>query len=271
MRPPRSNQWTVGVRRQFGNWLTGLSYAGVRTYNNLMYFYGDLPPGTRFEDRFGNNVQVPGYARVFATSTARRTWYDGFFLNVDRPITAGSGRWGFNLAYTYAEAEQTGIDNPGEGLTFGAFDYLNPESLYRFPGTNDERHRLVMSGTVALPANFQVSSLITLGSGLPFTVFDDSAAPFTVRWNEGRPDKKDFIIPDAWAYRSVDLRLEWQAPPIANTARVSLIAEGFNVFDFDNGGCFESFIPRSGDNPRFGEPNCEFNTRRFQAGLRVGF
>jgi hypothetical protein len=271
MRPPRSDQWTLGVRRQFGNWLTSLSYAGVRGYNNLMYFFGDLPPGTQFNDRFGNNVGVPGYSRVFITSTARRTWYDGYFLTLDRPITA-DGNWGFNLSYTYAEAEQTGTDNPAEGVAFGAFDYLNPESLYRFPGTNDERHRLIMTGTVALPANFQFSSFITLGSGTPFTVFDDSTAPFTVRWNEGRPEKEDFIIPDAWSYRSVDARLEWEAPPIANTARVTLIAEGFNVFNYDNGSCFESFKPRlPATNARFGDPNCQLSTRRFQAGLRVGF
>jgi hypothetical protein len=271
MRPPRSDQWTLGVRQQLGNWLGSLSYAGARGYNNLMYFFGDLPPGTRFEDRFGNNVQVPGFARVFVTSTARRTWYDGVFLTLDRPLHA-DGKWGFNLAYTYAEAEQTGTDNPGEGVAFGAFDYLNPDSLFRFPGTNDERHRLVMSGTVALPLGFQASSIVTLGSGLPFTIFDDSVAPFTVRWNEGRPEKQDFIVSDAWAYRSVDLRLEWQAPPIADAVRVTLIGEGFNVFDADNGGCFESFKPRlPAVNARFGEPNCEFNTRRLQAGARVTF
>lgn len=271
MRPPRSDQWTLGIRHQLGNWLTSLSYAGVRGYNGLTYFFADLPPGTGFNDRFGNNVPIPGYARAFYTSTTRRTWYDGIFLTLDRSISA-DGRWGFNLAYTYAEAEQTGTDNPGEGVAFGAFDYLNPDSFYRFPGTNDERHRLVMSGTLALPARFQLSSIITLGSGLPFTIFDDSTAPFTVRWNEGRPDKKDFIIPNAWAYRSVDLRLEWQAPPIADAVRVSLIAEGFNIFDYDNGGCFDSFKPRlPATNPRLGDPNCEFNTRRLQGGVRVGF
>jgi hypothetical protein len=270
MKPPRSDQFTVGVRQQLGNWLTGLSYVGVRGYNNLMYFFGDLPPGTQFGERFGNNVQVPGYARVFVTSTARRSWYDGLLLNIDRPMV--DGRWGFNLAYTYAKAKQTGTDNAGEGVSFGAFDYLDSNSLYKFPGTNDERHRLVMSGTVALPANFQVSSIITLGSGVPFTIFDDSVAPFTVRWNEGRPEKKDFIIPDAWSYRSVDLRLEWQAPPIADQVRVSLIAEGFNIFDFENGTDFDNSRPRlPATNPRLGEPNRLFNTRRLQGGVRVGF
>ena len=271
MRPPRSDQFTFGLRQQLGNWLTSLSYAGVRGSNGLIYFFADLPPGTAFGDRFGNNVPIPGYARAFYTSTARKTWYDGIFLTLDRPFSA-DGRWGFNLAYTYAEAEQNGTDNPGEGLAFGAFDYGSPDDLYRFPGSNDERHRLIMSGTLALPARFQLSSIITLGSGVPFTIFDDSTAPFTVRWNEGRPEKHDFIIPDAWAYRSVDLRLEWQAPPIANDVRVSLIAEGFNVLNYDNGSCFDASVPRlPATNPRLGEPNCQFNTRRLQGGLRVGF
>jgi hypothetical protein len=270
MKPPRSDQWTLGLRQQMGRWLGSLSYAGVRGHNNLMYFFGDLPPGTRFEDRFGANVGVPGYARIFITSTARRTWYDAIYLSLDRPMTLDS-KWGLNLAYTYAKAKQTGTDNASEGIAFGAFDYLNSDSLYKFPGTNDERHRVVVSGAYRLPAGFQVSSLITLGSGTPFTIFDNSQDPFRVRWNEGRADKKDFIIPNAWVYRSVDLRLEWEAPPIKDT-RISLIAEGFNIFDYDNFGCFTADKPRLPDvNPRFGAPNCEFNTRRLQAGARVRF
>lgn len=270
LKPPRSDQWTLGVRHTFGKWLGSLSYVGVRSYNGLIYFFADLPPGTAFGDRFGGNVPVPGHARVFYTSTARKTWYDGALLSLDRPMAAG-GRWGFHLAYTYAKAWQNGTDNPGEGVAFGAFDYASSADLYKFPGTNDERHHIVASGTVRLPARFQLSSLITLGSGTPFTIFDDSTAPFTVRWNEGRPDKQDFIIPNAFAYRSVDLRLEWQAPPIKDVA-VSLIGEGFNVFNFDNFGCFDNFKPRlPAVNDHFGQPNCEFNTRRFQVGARVSF
>jgi hypothetical protein len=54
--------------------------------------------------------------------------------------------------------------------------------------------------------------------------------------------------------------------------RVGLLGEGFNLFDHDNGGCFESFKPRLPNvNARFGQPNCEFNTRRYQVGARVSF
>jgi outer membrane receptor protein involved in Fe transport len=270
LRPPRSDQWTLGVRQALGNWQGSLSYVNVRGYNGLIYFFADLPPGTDFDDRFGGNVPIAGYGRAFYTSTARRSWYDGVFLTLDRPIVA-DGHWGFHFAYTYSEAEQTGTDNPGEGVAFGAFDYASPDDLYRFPGTNDERHRVVMSGVVQLPWNFQVSSLITLGSGLPYTIFDDSRAPFTVRWNEGRPEKHDFIIPNAWAYRSVDLRVEWTAPPVGDVA-LTLVGEAFNVFDYDNYNGFNNFVPRlPAVNEDFGEPTSEFNTRRYQLGARVSF
>lgn len=271
LKPPRSDQWTLGVRQQLGNWLASASYAGVRGYNGLAYFFGDLPPGTTFGDRFGGNVTIPGYARVFITSTARRSWYDGFFFTLDKPFGVGS-RWGLNLAYTYTKAYQNGTDNTSEGISFGAFDYLSSDDFYKFPGNNDERHRLVVSGTMALPWSLQLSSLITLGSGVPFTVFDDSVAPFTVRWNEGRPPQDDFIVPDTWAYRSVDLRLEWEAPPIGGRTRIGLIGEVFNVFDFDNGTSFVNDRPRlPAVNARFGQPTAEINTRRFQAGARVRF
>ena len=271
LRPPRSDQWTVGVRQRLGNWNGSLSYAGVRGYNGLSYFFGDNPPGTPFSERFGGNVRIPGFARVFITSTARKQYYDAIYLTLDRPYTAGT-RWGVNLAYTYAEAEQTGTDNAFEGIYFGAFDYGSSADYYKFPGTNDERHRIVATGTVGLPAGFRFSSFLTLGSGVPFTLFDDSnaATGFRVRWNEGRPPKDDFLGTE-WAYASLDLRLDWEID-IADAVTLGLIGEVFNVTDFDNGKDFESFVPRLPNvNPRLGQPNGEFNTRRYQVGASVKF
>ena len=274
LKPPRSNQWTLGVRQQLGNWLGSLSYGNVRTYNGLAEFFGDRVPGTTFNDRFGNNIPISGYGRVFITSTARRWWSDAIMLTLDRPYTVANHgiSWGFNLAYTYSKAYQNGTDNPGEDISFGAFDYLSSANFYKYPASNSERHRLVATGTVGLPANFRVSSVITLGSGVPFTFFDDSHDPFTVRWNEGEPEKSSFIIPNAWAYRSVDLRVEWDAPPIARRVRVGLIAEGFNVFNYDNFNGFENFKPRlPAVNEHFGDPNSAFNARRYQFGARLSF
>ena len=271
LRPPRSTQWNLGLRQQLGNWNLAASYNSTRGTNGIAYFFGDLPPGTSFGDRFGGNVPLTGLARVFIAQPVRRWWYDGVFLTADRPYSDAS-RWGFNLAYTLAKAYQNGTDNPSEGVSFGAFDYGSPADYTKFAGTNDERHRLILSGTVGLPAGFRLSTLITLGSGTPFTIFDDSTGPFTVRWNEGRPAKSSFILPDAWAYRSVDLRLEWDAPAIGDRLRIGVTAEAFNLFDYENYSDFENFKPRlPAVNSRFGEPNAAFNARRFEVGLRLSF
>ncbi|HEX4954635.1 MAG TPA: TonB-dependent receptor [Thermoanaerobaculia bacterium] len=271
LRPPRSDQWTLGVRQQLGSWLVGLSYANVRGKNGMSWFFGDLPPGTAFGDRFGGNVGVPGYARVFITDTSRESWYDAIYLTLDKPYTAES-RWGFNLAYTYAEAESTGTADVSEGVRFSAFDFVSAADYERHPGDFDERHRIVASGTVGLPWGLRASSIITLGSGFPFTVFDASQGfdQFTVRWNEGRAEERDFLGWDNWVYRSVDLRLDWQKD--VGPVNLGLIGEAFNIFDYTNEGCFESFKPPLPEvNARFGQGNCQFNTRRFQVGVKVGF
>jgi outer membrane receptor protein involved in Fe transport len=261
MKPPKTEQYTLGVRQKFGRWLTSLSYAGVEGRNSQIQFFGDNPPGTAFNDRFGGNVPVPGFGRVFVATTAGRTWYDGVFLTVDKPY---SDNWALNLAYTYAKASKNGQDNPGEGLQFGAFDYGNAGDLYKFPGANDERHRIVLSGTVGLPWNFTFSSLITLGTGVPFTVFDGSGPVFRVRWNEGRQE-------GSWPYQSIDARVDWEAPPVFDRVTFGLSAEGFNLADHDNYGCFDNFKPAPPAVSTVGKPNCENSTRRFQIGARVRF
>lgn len=272
MKPPVSDQFTLGVRQQLGDFLLGLSYANVRVKNGMSWFFGDLPPGTSFGDRFGNGVTVPGYARVFVSDNSRQSWYEALYFTVDKPYTTDSN-WGFNLAYTYAEADSTGTADASEGVRFSAFDYLNAESYERHPGDYDERHRIVASGIVGLPANLRLSGILTLGSGVPFTVFDASQGfdKFQVRWNAGRPQERDFLGWKNWVYRSFDMRLDWEMP--LGPTRVGLIGEVFNAFDWVNEGCgFEGFKPPSPEvNAKFGVGFCQFNTRRFQVGARVKF
>lgn len=271
-KPPRSNQWSIGMRQRLGSWLGSLTYANSRGYNGLAWSFGTLPPGTAFNDRWGAWVGIPNYGLIMRGYDTRKTEYDGVFLTLDKPYTASS-RWGASFAYTYGKGYQNA--SLDEGTAF-AFDYL-PNQWPMFPANGDERHRVVMSGTVGLPWNFTVSSIISLGSGTPYGIPDASQGwdRFVMRFNEARPEKYDFIIPDAWAYRSVDLRVEWQAPAIADRVRVTLLAEGFNVFDYDNytySDWTSGFRPPPGEiNANFGKPTGEFNTRRFQVGVRFEF
>jgi hypothetical protein len=84
------------------------------------------------------------------------------------------------LSYTLSKAEDTSTDyqsnfivqdngfgrNPADryGLPLG----FDPNSE-RGPSTQDQRHRLVLSGIYTLPADVQLSGIFTAASGRPFT------------------------------------------------------------------------------------------------------
>ena len=51
---------------------------------------------------------------------------------------------------------------------------------------------------------------------------------------------------------------------------VTLVGEGFNIFNFDNDGLRELQAAAAEHQRRFGQPNSQFNTRRFQIGARIG-
>jgi len=273
MKPPRSDQWTIGVRQRLGqSWLASVSFASVRAFNGMAWTFADLPPGTAFNDRWSGQVPIPGYARAFRTTSVRKTDYDAVYLTLDRPFTAESN-WGFNLAYTYGKADAFG---PGtDGVVF-ALDYVSPEAFDWHPADFDERHRLVVSGTYGLPWGFRASGILTLGSGFPFTIYDASRGwdKFQVRFGAGRLEKRSFLGWGNWVYRSVDLRLDWETA-VGRGLRFGLIGEAFNVFNFVNEGCAgwsTGFMPPPGEiNAGFGKGECHFNARRYQAGAKVSF
>ena len=120
------------------------------------------------------------------------------------------------------------------------------------------------------------STFITLGSGTPYTIDDQSQGGGVnqrqLQRNGGRPEQFTFIIPDAWAYRSVDLQLE-KAFRFGGTHAVSVIFQGFNIFSFDNFSGYQGFIPTlPATNPNYGRPSSLIDPgRRLQFGLRYGF
>ena len=280
LRPPYTNQWSLGLRQKLGSWNGSLAYANSRGYNGVIWSWAGQPPGAAWDHRW-DHIEIPGYAGIFRAFDVRRTWYDGYYLTLDKPYMPDS-RWGFHLAYTYSDGywEASG----DEGAAF-AFDFPeNQWDKYRFPANGNEKHHLVMSGTVGLPAGFTVSSLITLGSGTPYQQPDASngwgdgstyGAGFVYRYNNVYPKKQTFLGLKEWAYRSVDLRVEWQAPAIGNAVHLSLIAEGFNIFNYANytyDPWFSFLIPPPPDaNSNYNKPSAAFNSRRYQVGLRVTF
>lgn len=265
-KPPKTTQWTIGLRQQFGSWLGSLSYASVEGSNGLVWSFGTLPPGTNFNDRWGAWIPIPGYAFIIRGYDVRKTEYDGVYLTFDKPYTSDS-KWGANFAYTYSKGYQNA--SLDEGAAF-AFDFLPPD-FPMFPANGDERHRFIASGTVGLPLGFRASTIITLGSGAPFTYTSEMSGAWQIYYNGARPPKQSFLGIEEFAYRSVDLTLEWEAR-LGGDLRLGLVGQAFNIFNYDNDGCFDSWEGSpTNPNPNFRQPNCQYNTMRYQFGVKFGF
>jgi hypothetical protein len=262
-RPPVSDQFSIGLRQRVGQVTLSASYSGVRSRNGFTFLFGN-----RRAD--GNCCEgIPGFSNILISSDAKRAWYDALFFQADKPLGGERLKYGYSLTYTLGRAEQNGGD-------LFSLDFPTVEGYQRYPTASDERHRLVATGILAAPWNVFLSTLITLGSGTPFNLDDQSAGgginERRFLRNGARPEQFDFIIPNAWAYRSVDLRAEKQFV-INGRQRIGVAFEGVNVFSFDNFSEYDGFRPTAPNtNPMFGRPRNVLDPgRRLQFGIRYGF
>lgn len=263
-KPPRTDQWNVGIHQRLGPYLFSTSYNNVRGYNGLIWFPAATPDATPDQpSRFGHLIQAPGFGTILYSSYGRQTWYDAIFVTAERPYTVESN-WGFTIAYTWAKSRQLGNENKIEGTAFG-FDFFAPANLRKVRGDNDERHHVAASAIVGLPLGVLFSTFLTLGSGVPYTIFDFSREAASIKWNGGNPHRTRNIF-GLWAYESFDLRFSKDFP-VGGGVRAGVKAEVFNVTNFKNFCGFEGFYLAS----NLGQPNCQYNPRRAQLGANVSF
>ncbi|WP_035294482.1 TonB-dependent receptor [Brevundimonas bacteroides] len=272
--PPRTDQVNLGVRQRFGDWQTELTLAYGQTENEFTWLYLNRcrePTRPSVGGGFGDNGGFCGpgasnpYRGYLVSDHNKSREFTALYLKADKPYTRDSG-WGLNIAYTFSNAEQNG------GRDNFCFDCFDIENSPVRPSDNDEEHRIVANGIVDLPYDFQLSGILTLGSGTPYDVFDGTGANFVYRPNAGRPQTDNFIIPDAFAYRNLDLRLTKNFD-LWNGSQLSLFVDAINIFDFYNYAGFDGGTgSATSPNPNFGRPSrVIFPTRTFQLGFRYSF
>ncbi len=166
--PPRSTQWNLGAAAAARR-LARLVHLRelARLQRHSCGASARCPPGRRSTTAGATRSPIPGYGFTMRGYDTRKSWYDGYILTLDKPYTSDS-KWGFDLAYTYADAKQQASTD--DGVAF-AFDSLPPH-FATFQSVYTEKQKLIMSGTVGLPAGFTVSGIVTLSSGLPFYYTD---------------------------------------------------------------------------------------------------
>ncbi|MGA0544301.1 TonB-dependent receptor [Brevundimonas sp. VNH65] len=266
--PPVTDQFNFGLRQRLGIFQASATLSYTKTKNLSAWYIANAgdETGNRFGGPSPTSVGFPQFRNaIFFQNQDKEAEYKALYITLDKNYDRASN-WGFNLAYTLSEATQNGSRDSG---TAGFdFDYNVPALSPEYPSNTDERHRIVASGMVGLPYDFMLSGIVTLGSGLPFNVFNcpDATNP-NICWNGGRPEKHAFLPGLNFAFRQVDLRLTKTFETFEGQ-ELQLIFDAINVFNFDNYSGFEG----SFTSPRFGLPNSVFlPTRSFQVGLRYTF
>ncbi|MDB4909097.1 MAG: TonB-dependent receptor plug [Gemmatimonadetes bacterium] len=271
LKPPKSNQFNVGIKHLFGGVSAAVTYTGTRSYNGLSFEWANF--GLQTNGDCCTNKNIPAYRNVLVANNTVHTWYNAMFLQVDRPYhkTSEKTGWGAGLAYTLAKAE-------GEGVDLFSFPRVTAFGFGRHEIDNSERHRLVANGILDLPWawGIQASTLLTLGSGNRFAAQDFSGSTPAFQRGTGSSKKYSFIIPNFWAYRNMDLRLRKDLAAM-NGKRIGVTADLFNIFNFNNYGCFNdvAFTNNNGvrtANPDFARPGCVIaDPRRLQLGAVLDF
>jgi hypothetical protein len=178
----------------------------------------------------------PTRGDVFEFESAFDSYYHGLTLSINRRF---SNRVSGLASYTYSKA----IDNVGENLiiigTTAYADPLNPRQE-RGLSYNDVRNRFVASGVweLSYTANrwlrdFQLSTIVTLESGRPYTV---RAGVDLNRNRDGTTDRPFGIGRNTGitpGYANVDLRLT-RTVSFSETARLQGFLEAFNLFNRTN-------------------------------------
>ncbi len=181
LQTPYAHQVSAGIDRELPHrtalsasfvYVRGFKQPGTIDYNPTVPALG---PGRRPEDVNGiPNTSAP----ILQYTSFGETWYKGLTLALTQRF---SDRYQFLVSYTLSKAEDNSVDfqsaflpqNNGRGRDPNNLTGLpvgfNPADE-RGPSLQDQRHRLVASGLYVLPHNFQLSSILTIGSGRPYNI-----------------------------------------------------------------------------------------------------
>lgn len=275
----RSRQASVEVEHQLDRRTTvSVGYEYLRGQGLLMTLNQNVPSCV---PSGGNNGcrPNPDYANNSQYSSAGESSYHGLLVSLlQRP--AGWGSW--RVSYTLSKA----MNNVGE---FFFSSPIDPFDLSKDWGRsdNDQRHRLVVSGSATTPTSpaetvwqriaygFQISGQVLAYSAPPFNI---TSGVTTIQGTTGRPIVDGAFIErnagEGTPFFSLNARISRDVP-IHGAVRLTLMAEGFNLTDhvnvvtrntnFGAGAYPQNPLPSFGTITAVGDP------RAFQLGARLRF
>jgi hypothetical protein len=248
---PHLDQFVIGFSHQFTP-VTALHMDF--TYNkaaDLWLLSNANPP-----DPVTGERPIDYDAAMYVQASIGKSEYKGLMSRLEHRFKRGV----INVAHTLSWSYDNMAGDPNASPVFDAYDPMKDWG----PGTNDVRHRLVLSGFVVLPWDFSVSGMMTYRTASPYTA---RAA------NDPNGDEIFWDIApghtrgDMWGddYFSLDLRFGKFFT--FDRYRFEAFFEGFNLTNNLN---YSSYVSRY-DYGNFGQPSDAFPMREMQIGFRFDF
>jgi hypothetical protein len=268
-------QANVQVERELpGNALLSIGYLHLRHLHIIVSRNVNVPTAPAAAGIPNLGRPDPNWGNISRYESSGDAYYNGLIVSFNKRPK----RWvGLRASYTLSKT----TDDAGN------FFFSTPQDNFNIRGEmglsdNDQRHRLVISGTLAVPReatkerwrralkDFELSYIFTYASRLPFNILLGSDRNFDTN-NNDRPAGVGRNTGRGFNYVSMEMRLSRR---IRLNERVSfdLLAEGFNLFNRANYGVpNNTFGPGTNPLPAFGQPTLAFDPRQFQFGLKLNF
>lgn len=270
-----SQQANLQIERELpGNAVVSVGYLHLRGLHLILSRNVNVPtvPASAGIPNLGR--PDPNWGNIGRFESSGDSYYDGMVVSYNQRAS----RWAsLRVSYTLSKT----IDDAGNfffSSVQNAFNVRDDRGL----SDNDQRHRLVVSGSLETPQQdnakglqrllrgFQFGYIFTYGSRLPFNVLlgsdrnldtNNNDRPLGVGRNTGR----------GFDFSSLDLRVRRRFR-INERVDLQVLAEGFNILNRANFGVPNNTFG-SGMNPlpTFGQPTAAFDPRQFQFGMRVSF
>jgi hypothetical protein len=258
-----SRQANFQIERELpGNAVVSVGYLHLRAYHVILSRNVNVPtvPASPGIPNLGR--PDPNWGNISRFESSGNSYYDGMVVSFNKR----AARWAnVRVSYTLSKT----IDDAGNFFFSSVQNNFNIRDD-RGLSDNDQRHRLVTSGSIDAPRGFQFGYIFTYASRLPFNVLlgndrnldtNNNDRPLGVGRNTGR----------GFDFASLDLRVSKRFK-LTERVDLQLLAEGFNILNRANFGVPNNTFG-SGANPlpTFGQPTQAFDPRQFQFGMKVSF
>ncbi|PZP62620.1 MULTISPECIES: TonB-dependent receptor [Pseudoxanthomonas] len=235
LKTPYSDQYSLGVSNQVGDWLTDVTVQRNLSYDGFaMTLINRYPNGAYFENGSAPwGEPVPGYNNTILGGNGLESRSTQVLLSAEKPYTKESG-WGATFSYTHTNARQN--RNIDEAF---AFDKARIQDYPFVKSDAVAAHRFVASGSLDGFWGMTFGAKLVLATPEPINAIacygrTDPDGATCQQVGVTPPGSGKFLFGgDIWGYRTVDFQASKDFT-VHNDFKLSARLNLLNAFNFKN-------------------------------------